>query len=356
MRLHFATGPRALVMMTMVATPSPALADEYTCEPYTTELYADQTLDVGEVTVLSDGVNLTVTYTVDDPDWYLTDTHLYVGTRAPKSSAPGRFPYKQSGLADADYTFTVPLAMLGATPTTTLYIAAHSVVETIVGYGDPSMDDFNALLPVDPVSMVVAWPGGTDSYFDTTISGDGVLNGTWDGFCVDTDRVIYPGSTYTAEVVSSYDPYFSTYGLVEYPENIDLVNWILNEGYIGTVAADGGVFTYGDVQLAIWTLIDDAVSTAGLGTWTQAHADEIVAEALAYGDGFVPGCGDEVAVLLVPVDATGAVTAQITIAQVGFLAVGLECPPIYQDETAWGEGTTDFRTGWGSYFTYACER
>lgn len=345
-----------LLPFTMTATGLGILAgDAQACETAVVDLYAGQDLDVGEVSVTSDGTNLTVTYDVTDPDWYLTTTHLYVGTTAPKRAAPGLFPYIHTGLADETDTFTVSLASLGATVTTPLYIAAHSVVETIVGYEDPSLDDFNASLPTDPVSMVVTWPGGTDSYFDTTITGDGVLNGTWEGYCVDTDRVIYPGATYLADVYSSYDPNFALLGLVEYPENMDLVNWIMNADYEGTVAGDGGLYTFGDVQRAYWTLIEDALSTSGLGTWSQAHVDEILADAAAMGEGFVPGCGDEVAVLLVPIDAYGTTTAQITIAQVGFAAIGIECPPIYEHETAWGEGTDLFRSGWGSWFTYECD-
>jgi hypothetical protein len=131
---------------------------------------------------------------------------------------------------------------------------------------------------------------GFPSYFDVTInlpSGPQLF----DGWCADTDLGISRLVTYTADVLALNDPIVPT--LVEHPENLDKVLWILNQRYQTRPG-----FTYGDVQRAIWTLVDDALSTGGLGPFTQANVDLIVAEANASGAGFKPGCGQVTGVFL----------------------------------------------------------
>jgi hypothetical protein len=141
-------------------------------------------------------------------------------------------------------------------------------------------------------------------------------------------------------------------GLVEYTENLDLVNWIINQGYVGQVSPDGyGTYTYGDVQRAIWTLIEDNNSTSGLGAWSQNRVDEIVAAAYASGEGFTPGCSDYVAVILQPVDGQQV----ITIAQVTFASVGVPCNPLFEYETAWGAGYDFPGKNWATYFGYTVQ-
>ncbi len=84
----------------------------------------------------------------------------------------------------------------------------------------------------------------------------------------------------------------------------------------------GGTYTYGDVQRAIWELIEDQQSTTGLGAWTQSHVTEILNAANANGATFVPTCGDMVAVVLQPTSGTAQT---ITIAQVTFASLGYDC-------------------------------
>jgi hypothetical protein len=335
-----------IAAIALALVPAQVLADG----PVVEQLIAGQNTVVGTVTVESDGVSLYVTYDITEDDWYLTETQLYAGKKAPKKAAPGRFPYKHGGLdfvlSDA---YVIPLAELGVSSGDEVYIAAHAVVQEFLGYADPDLGAFSAALPQGTVDMTVAFPGG-DSYFNTTISGGGELDGVYNGFCVDTSRTISPGQTYTADVVSSYDPAAAT--LVDKPENLDLVNYIVNQGYVGQTSPSGGSYTYGDVQRAIWGLVDDSQSTAGLGSWSQARVDEILADALANGEGFVPECDGSVAVILNPIREDGSTGAQITIAQVTFAEVGIGCEPLYQDETAWASGMAFEGNGWAMYFTY----
>jgi hypothetical protein len=332
----------ALIAAVALATalPSVAIAQE------SRDLYAGQHILVGDVVIDDDGTTLTVDVQLDGEDWLITESHLFVGDAAPKKAAPGRFPYKASAIDDFSDLYEIDLAELGASSGDVLAVAYHAAVHEIIGW-ESDLDGLAAALPTSTTDLRVAFPGG-DSYFNTTLSGAGDFDGLYDGFCVDTSRGIVPGRWYDAYAVSSYDP--AAAALVDFGENLDLVNYVINQGY----ASQG--FTYGEIQRAIWTLVDDVVLTSGLGAWSQANVDAIVAEAFAYGEGFVPGCDDSVAVLLNPVNASDVTSAQVTIAQVTFAEVGVACTPVLGgSETAWAAGDVSFRNGWGSWFDYTVQ-
>ena len=104
--------------------------------PTTVTLFADQTLDVGTLTVAFDGTNLVVTYAMNpwnsvEEGWELLETHLYVGIDPPTKSAPGRFPYDAiNGVYEIDLGSDFPGAF-------TLYIAAHAEIGMVDEFGDP---------------------------------------------------------------------------------------------------------------------------------------------------------------------------------------------------------------------------
>ena len=91
-------------------------------------------------------------------------------------------------------------------------------------------------------------------------------------------------------------------GPIAHPENLDLINWILNQTFLGEDSMDGSAqYTIFDIQEAIWVLSD--------GTATNnALANEIVAKAEASGKGFVAGEDDIVAVVFDPLAADASVT------------------------------------------------
>ena len=75
---------------------------------------------------------------------------------------------------------------------------------------------------------------------------------------------------------------------------------------------------------------------------------------MANGSGFVPDCGDLIAVILIPVNGQ-----QITIAQITIIDVLVECGdiPVLGDgsETAWGCGyKIREKKNWGWYF-HCCD-
>ncbi len=241
--------------------------------------------------------------------------------------------------------YSISLADLNALPGDVLYLAAHADTDLIVGY-EPATLALSTDLPTS-VTIRSTRPLSTN-YWETTVTNGGALDGTYDAWCVDTDRSMAANTTYTAAVYSSYDA--AAAGFVEFPENLDQVNWILNQEYIGTGSPTcTGSYTFGDVQRSIWTLIEDDLSTSGLGSWSQCRVNEILSAAAASGDGFEPGCMDQIAVMLVPTSAN----AQRIVAQALVIEVDLECTPILgSQETAWADGDIDFRRSWASYWGY----
>ena len=125
------------------------------------DLFAGQDIWVGELIVkVNNAGNLVVKYKVmDDGEWELLDTHLYVGTEPPAKSAPGRFPY---GPDDAEevtngkrYVFDLPSDDF---PVGLLYIAAQAEVQKPIvdGEGNPILDS-----------------GGSPTYQEETAWADG---------------------------------------------------------------------------------------------------------------------------------------------------------------------------------------
>ncbi|OKH17512.1 SdrD B-like domain-containing protein [[Limnothrix rosea] IAM M-220] len=170
---------------------------------------------------------------------------------------------------------------------------------------------------------------------------------TFDAYCIDADRGIdsRPNVTvpYTAEVYSSYDPLISSLtttptsgeAVIENPDNLDLINWIINQNFEGETSGIGSAFSSDDVQVAVWTLLDGTLPTFATPDFNQARVDEIVSLAQANGEGFVPSFdytnifGDSVigrvAVILVPqeqISVDGIPTFQTIITEVELAKLG----------------------------------
>ncbi|MBT9317164.1 SdrD B-like domain-containing protein [Leptothoe spongobia] len=179
--------------------------------------------------------------------------------------------------------------------------------------------------------------------FDLILEDGGALNGTYDGFCIDADRGLdisydenydgvidpseYTSRSYSAQVYSSYETLPDEVD-IEQPDNMDLVNWVLNQDFTNQASANGsGNYTWADIQKAMWALLDDESSSAYVGPegdhWQQARINEIVAAAQANGEGFVPDYGQKMAIILVPEDNGDLIPdAQVVIAAVELAKLG----------------------------------
>ena len=334
-----------LAMSLMLAFLPAAVFAQTVDEPFVTDLIAGQHYDIGDVLVWNDADYLYVQYLVDNADWCLTLTHLEVATSLdgiPQTKKgnpiPGKFGYSSEHACVTEFTYQIERIWdIGDE----LYIAAHAEAKQLLGY-EGDLAGLIAGLP-DQVTALVYFPGdqfGGPSYFDAALSGGTTLDGMYDAWCVDTDSVMRYEQLFIADVYSSYEPLPA--GLIEFPENLDLVNWILNQHFVGQPSSCGGDYTYGDVQRAIWELIEDNPVDAGLGDWSPCRVAEILADATANGEGYLPGCGDLMGVILVPTDGL----------QPFMIGVEVPCVPVYGEETAWAAGFEFPGNNWAMYFTY----
>ncbi len=327
-------------------------------EPFTTELLAgggnlENAIPVGQVEVWNDGDYLYVRYIITQNGWCITSTHLHIATSwldIPQKNGnpiPGQFDYKTPHECVTEYMYQIDITWPQGTE---LYIAAHADVCSVTGYSS-DIEAFAASLPENVVMTILQQPAIDGmSYFLIGIDDGDVLYGEHHGWCADTDREIHAGDIFNVYPFSSYENLPPN--TVEFPENLDLVNWILNQNYVGQISPGGyGIYTYGDVQRAIWGLIEDwNPTTGGLGPWNQDRINEILADAYANGEGYYPGCMDLIAIILIPFDALGFPIAQITM-----IPVPLPCIPIYECETAWGNGFDFIGKNWAMYFMYTIQ-
>jgi hypothetical protein len=344
---------------------------------------------IGTVTIDNDGTNLTVVFAIDDDlntndDYHLLKTHILATPDnklkgALATGSPGQFPFEHFPLADSKTdTFTISLAGdLGVDPGTELIVAFHANVQNtndIIGYMDsngeindepgadcPTLEDIAAALPEYTTMQLF---GDGSGYYDVRIdlNGDDAFGAdeSFDWYCIDRTHTIGLG-VYTVRVFSSYEALPDEIinngtgdNNVDHPENMDLVNWVINN------PGNPVIISQVQQQDVIWALVDDAVTRDNLDSAEQQVYDAAVAN----GEDFEPADGQNLAIVLQPVDASdnsvGQVTiGQVTIGQVTFGSLGLECDPwdeVFKGDTAWAitEGGIDFprSKNWGAYYNY----
>jgi hypothetical protein len=252
---------------------------------------------------------------------------------------PGQFAYQDihsPGVSSFEYTLS--LAAVDLDGDGKISLAVHADVQKL---GGPA--GFESL-PAS-VSFQVATPGVGGlypSYFDMTFLSGYSAGATVDSWCIDVERNISSGRPYTGTAYSGFEALPA--GAVDKPENMDLVTWLINSYHAGqAVTADINgdllpetrTLTSGDVQLAIWLLIDNDLHSPG-PPYSLPWAQWLAAQAAAEGENFVPGCGGQWPVVIVP---TTSPEQQTVIATATLAQLGIPCTT--SSATAWASmGTT----------------
>jgi hypothetical protein len=222
---------------------------------------------------------------------------------------------------------------------------------------------------------IVDFPSAGDpTYFRLKITNGGFISqydmgygaGIYEGWCIDTDHPIYQGTTYNSYLYSSYDYGTSEWnlpaGFVDKPQNLDLVNWLVNNYSAGqTLILPSGAswtITYSDLQRVIWMLIDNRVVSTGLYNWNEEADNFMCAQAMANGNNFVPNCNQKIVFIVVPEWDFGNITAKFRQVVIGQPVIGeVEVPCETSGGTAWGDGkfgaSFPGSQQWGTYFKVA---
>ena len=272
--------------------------------------------EVGTITIVDNGEGcVEVTYQITVPGWMIDVTHLYVGdeegipTTDKGNPIPGQFPHNMDHEGGVlTYTETV------------CEVDPNYVVAAHAGVSYDPLDDFCGTLP-ETATISLSHPG-TPSYFNVLVSNAREYNETYAAWCIDVGHSIASdGTEYTADVFCSYGGLvnFLSEGdnpHIDHPETFPIINWIINQGFVGTASTCGGNFTMGDVQRAIWEIIDATPNvTYGLGAWSQCRVDEITAAVEAAGtaaSNYTPPNGRYSAVVFVPKDNAQVIVITFT--------------------------------------------
>lgn len=159
------------------------------------------------------------------------------------------------------------------------------------------------LLPFQAFSqntLIAEADGNDQSYLVAMLENGEVVNGTFPGWCTNANIPIEFGEvhryTFYSSLLSSYPD-----GLVDRPENLDSVNWLINQRVVGRPSTGMGNYTLGDQQVAIWTLLDFTFTPGdSVQPFDQGRVDELVSNALKRGDQFYPKCNQIVGIIIDP--------------------------------------------------------
>jgi len=176
----------------------------------------------------------------------------------------------------------MPSEKYGLTTVMAIFMLIALFMQVAIGKVNALDDDLN--LPSTIVRIEVF--NGTKSYFLTKLldvpEGYDVTNGTYLGWCIDTRaEMTRSPATHPVKLYSSLNPPGDLAN-----KSWDMVNYILNH--------KRGNAT--DIQQAIWYFIN--LDTAY--TPTSEVAWEIINDALANGEGYVPSYGEKIAVICYP--------------------------------------------------------
>jgi hypothetical protein len=155
------------------------------------------------------------------------------------------------------------------------------------------------IVKVETCTVSVKYPStGSPAYFpEVYVTEAGVYNGTYRGWCAQSTVRIEQFTKYPAGIFSSLDN-LTGKDVVEHPENLDKVNWILNQGFVGRESDAGGAFIFGDVQYAIWNLIS-VLPPLVSSPHDPERVNEILTLAGIHGPAFELQCGHVYAIIFV---------------------------------------------------------
>ncbi len=197
------------------------------------------------------------------------------------------------------------------------------------------------------------------SYFKANVSTEDT-NEEFLAYCLQGDQSIDTSYVHEVKRLSSLSKNSSMLSAtVDAPENLILVNWILNQDAEKWTRTDGKPSNGADRQMAIWELIEKTGNPTGAnisGKFDPATVEKIVADALANGSEFKPRCGSKILRVLHK-GPIGAVNSKGTFNsgdyanpdyQVTGIVDAIEC--VEPEHASWSSGEKYISGDMGTYF------
>jgi cell division septation protein DedD len=208
-----------------------------------------------------------VEYFIEDTTWELREVHfMWDDEPITEKPAPGQMQFGAEDLSGHYYKFDIPRSYLcncdGEHKTDCgcdCYFAAHAVVRK---GGCPEESPVKTIyyddveLP-EEVDFRVWLGNASQGLFRLQARNDETSALNWDSysaFCLDKQARNYSGFWYRGRVISDWD---ELEGVVDHPENMDLVEWIIRQRFRDTGYFCDTNITLHHIQNAIWHLIDD---------------------------------------------------------------------------------------------------
>ena len=152
-----------LILILMAAAVSTVMVNPATTQTTLADVtmwIGNLNIEVGNLTAVVEGDNLTVTYNTIN-GWSMHETHLYIGSTAPTVSLLRAFPFKHEGLGGVKSdTYVISMSELGFTADDTVFIAAQAGVQKP---GLPDLLKESAWANGDPI------PSGKNSMFFSVV-------------------------------------------------------------------------------------------------------------------------------------------------------------------------------------------
>lgn len=282
----------------------PEKNDNYNTANYI--IWAGKNYNIGNLTIKNDDNILTITYKTS-PGYFLTETSFHIADswqEIPQNNGvvqPDKFNYKSIEINDTNFIeYQVLLNDIDKNDDNEIFIAAHCIVKS----------ESNDSIYIFPSSVNMNYYGpenfGYPSSFNIKINSPQNVVGFFDGWCLGYN-VEFNENNYDAKTFYSYTDGILNTQLNHY-KNLDLINWVINQHFVGKFSLCNEVFNVRDVQIAIWYLLnqfnDSDWENERLSYWdgyaSECRVKEIVEMAFNEGRGYIPVCGEYMGIVLEP--------------------------------------------------------
>ncbi len=368
------------------------------------DLLAGQDILVGTVTVWNDETNLYVKYTITDPDWCLTETHMHVATtlegipQRNGNPVPGQFEYKGDHECEAEVSYTINLIEKDWDCDELLYIATHAVVQKLSEVSEVNEEciEFESYTEAEEFTEISNQEEGISFFMADATTLESKFNASIPAFVLNIGDVIDVLPTGEYPIIGVPQTYPPDGNIAGFTGSGGLLgDDFVNPTYTTSTGVGGNNLT--DTQdrenwpndpiewhrhnktQAITFEIENLATDVSLYMLDPDGLEVFVAVALNENNEIVDyysftqlsagiPAGDDGAVVLVELSADEnlgliktvmAYAARKIAGEIDFVGYAIDnicvTTAVFEEETAWGDGEDFLGNNWATYFTHTIQ-